>query len=309
MKKIKKKYIFIIIGILIGLVISVGGVYAAVTITGTNVTYSNSSSGLTSTTVQGAIDELYTKTDIRNAENFVAAYKYSTATSTKCITGEESTCVKSTCYKTKTSGSCPAGTIIKYKVNDTTIANFHVMFDNGSTMTMQSQRNVTYNSQWYETSSNVSNGPLTVLGMLEAATAGWTNVDNQSYKLGTTTFKTNAYTRCDSYNSCTANSYTLVARTAKARMMTLQEAVLLGCTTTAKSCPIWMYNYLNNSTSYGGTVNDNNVRPGASNSAAHWTVSTYGPYQVWMIYYNGSVAYTDANGIITGSRAVVVVSK
>ena len=140
MKKIKKKYIFIIIGILIGLVISVGGVYAAVTITGTNVTYSNSSSGLTSTTVQGAIDELNNKTDIRKMSNFVSVYKYSTATSIKCITGEEDTCVKSTCHKTKTSGSCPAGTIIKYKVNDTDIVTFYVISDNGSTLTMQSQK-------------------------------------------------------------------------------------------------------------------------------------------------------------------------
>ena len=115
MKKIKKKYIFIIIGILIGLVISTGGVYAAVTITGNNVTYANSSSGFTSTNVQGAIDELNTKTDIRKMSNFVVAYKYSLATSTKCITGEEDTCVKTTCYKTKNSGSCSAGTIIRLR--------------------------------------------------------------------------------------------------------------------------------------------------------------------------------------------------
>ena len=46
-----KKAIFIVIGILVGLVVSMGGVYVAVTITGSNVTYSISSSGLTSTTV------------------------------------------------------------------------------------------------------------------------------------------------------------------------------------------------------------------------------------------------------------------
>ena len=48
---VHKKAIFIVIGILVGLVVSMGGVYVAVTITGSNVTYSNSSSGLTSTTV------------------------------------------------------------------------------------------------------------------------------------------------------------------------------------------------------------------------------------------------------------------
>lgn len=48
---VHKKAIFIVIGILVGLVVSMGGVYAAVTITGSNVTYSNYSSVLTSTTV------------------------------------------------------------------------------------------------------------------------------------------------------------------------------------------------------------------------------------------------------------------
>ena len=61
-----KKNYKILIGILIGLIISLGGAYAATTIAGSSVTYSNSSSGLSATSVQDAIDELYNKTDIRN---------------------------------------------------------------------------------------------------------------------------------------------------------------------------------------------------------------------------------------------------
>ena len=309
MKKIKKKYILIIIGILIGLVISVGGVYAAVTITGSNVTYSNSSSGLTSTTVQGAIDELNNKTDIRKMSNFVSVYKYSTATSTKCITGEEDTCVKSTCHKTKTSGSCPAGTIIKYKVNDATVVTFHVMFDNGSTLTMQSQKNISYNSAWYGTSTSDTNtsGPMALLPLLESITAGWSNVNNQTYTMGTTVFKTNAYTGCSDYNSCTTNTYTLASRTSKARMITVQEAAALGCLgiSTPKSCPIWMYNYLNNSTSYGGTIND------SAASSGYWTMSasTNSLVGAFFIYYYGQLRYDNYVCRTLGARAVVVVSK
>ena len=58
MKFVKSNYKFIL-GIVVGLLIT-GGVYAA-TITATSVSYSNSSSGISSTNVQGAIDALYSK--------------------------------------------------------------------------------------------------------------------------------------------------------------------------------------------------------------------------------------------------------
>ena len=51
----------------------------------------NSSLGLDN--VQDAIDALSNKADIRNKNNIVSAYTYN------CVTGEESTCVKSDCYK------------------------------------------------------------------------------------------------------------------------------------------------------------------------------------------------------------------
>ena len=304
-----KKNYKILIGVLIGLIISLGGAYAATTIAGSSVTYSNSSSGLSSTTVQGAIDELYTKTDIRKIGNYISAYKYSTATSTKCITGEESTCVKSTCYKTKTSGSCPVGTIIKYKVNDSDIVTFHVMYDTGSTMTMQSQKNILYGTRWYQSdpTNGFSNttGPNNALPILESATAGWTNVNNQTYTMGTTTFKTNAYTGCSTYSSCATNTYTLASRTTKARMITVQEATDLGCTSDEKSCPIWMNNYLPQSTSYGGTINDTTDR-----YTGYWTMNAYPSniYYAWFVSSNGSVQNYDAYAPF-GIRAVVVVSK
>ena len=83
MKKIVKKNYKILIGIIIGIIISTTIVYSAENIlTGSDVTYSNGSSS--SDNVQGAIDELYKKVDsykeyIPNDNpnrNIVKAYKY-----------------------------------------------------------------------------------------------------------------------------------------------------------------------------------------------------------------------------------------
>ena len=60
----KKSYNYkIILGLVIGIILSAGGVYAATTYIGNGVdlTYDNSKSGLSSTNVQDALDELYGK--------------------------------------------------------------------------------------------------------------------------------------------------------------------------------------------------------------------------------------------------------
>lgn len=322
MKHFIKKNIKIMVGIIIGIILTGISAYAATIIDSKNVLYDNTTSGLDSTNVQEAINEVYKKADIRNYENIVSAYTYN---STTCVTGEENTCVKTDCYKSTTAGSCKAGDIIKYKVNDTDIVTFHVMYDNGTTLTMQSQKNIVYSTPWISkleyaaentdgTSCNYSScadeGPLTILTTLEAATAGWTNVNDQTYTLGTTTFKTNAFTGCDAI-SCTSNFYTLPSRTAKARLISLQEAVDFGCVGSEKSCPIWMYNFLAKSTDYGGTVNDTSTSVSGSDNYGYWTSSVYSSatHYSWYIYYGGRQALGNTYGSIIGARAVVVVSK
>ena len=59
-KFIKNNYKFLI-GVIVGLLLSGTGVYAANTIYSKNVTYDNSNSGLSATNVQDALDETYTK--------------------------------------------------------------------------------------------------------------------------------------------------------------------------------------------------------------------------------------------------------
>ena len=239
--------------------------------------------------------------------NIKVAYTYNP---TSCITGEESTCVQTSCYESKTSGSCPAGTIIKYAVNDSTTKYFHVLHDDGETMTLQQRENTVYNTAWYADSNDSTKGPLTILPVLESATSGWTNVNDQTYTMGTTTFKTNAYTGCTS-SGCTTNTYTLDERTGKARMITMQEALALGCTTSSKSCPNFMNNYLYNSTSYGGTVNDTHTENGAGYNNGYWTMSatSSGTNSAWSVDYNGYVNSNYTTNANYGARAVVVVSK
>ena len=64
MKKIKevlKKNVKLVIGIIIGAVISGTSVYAAILYASSDVGYDNTSSGMSATNVQDALDELYTK--------------------------------------------------------------------------------------------------------------------------------------------------------------------------------------------------------------------------------------------------------
>ena len=312
-----------IIGFILGLLVMTTGVYAASVIAASNVGYSDNND-LGADNVQDAIDKLNLKTDIRKRNNFISAYTYNSST---CVTGEEDTCIKTDCYKTKTAGSCPSGTIIKYKVNDTDIVTFHVMYDNGSTLTMQSQKNIINNTMWisntdYETENTDKTscgydscndeGPMTVLVALERATNSWTNINDQNYTMGTTSFKTNAFTGCNKYNSCTTNTYTLPNRTVKARMITVQEAVNLGCTETPKSCPNWMNNYLYDSTNYGGTINDTSIDSTTeSHNYGYWTMTANSSNVTisWYVYSSGFLSNYNNYSIGHGARAVVVVSK
>ena len=79
--------------------------------------------------------------------NIISVYEYNQelGNANYCVTGDEDTCKLSNCYKTKTENSCPPGTIVNYKVNNSKIVRFHVVHDDGETMTLQSQENTIYN--------------------------------------------------------------------------------------------------------------------------------------------------------------------
>lgn len=67
MKKILKSNYKVVLGVVIGIIISAVGVYAATTIPSSNISYNNSKSGLTATNLNGAIDELYERVNKRGS--------------------------------------------------------------------------------------------------------------------------------------------------------------------------------------------------------------------------------------------------
>ncbi len=236
--------------------------------------------------------------------NILAVYNYD---ATNCLTGEETACVELTERPT----TYTPGTIVKYKVNDSEIKYFHVISENKEegTLTMQQRENTIYSIPWYDVADDNSKGPLTALTALENATSGWTNVKDQTYEMGTKTFKTNAFTGCG-FTECTVNTYTLGSRTGKARMITVQEANGLGCTEANGSCPNWMNNYLYTSTSYGGTVDQTGGEYG--NNYGYWTMSAVSSETTIAMYvpYHGDVYYLyPTTNTYFGARAVVVIDK
>ncbi len=251
------------------------------------------------------------------ASPVVKAYTYNQdpKANNYCITGTETTCKETSCYIKNSEAKCAAGTIIDYKVNDQETVRFYVMFDENNILTMQSQRNTIYNSVWYGTSTasnDSTHGPLTILPALEQKTVGWTNVKDQSYTMGTTVFKTNKWTGCPASNgiqpTCNTNTYTLPSRTAKARMITVQEAVLFGCYfKKIKTCPVWLYNYLARSASYGGTSND------SAADDAYWTMNAYNYTIAYDMFTEGDIDYNYTWGwegpAAHGARAVVEINK
>ena len=284
---IKNNYKFAFMFIL-GIIVAGGGVYAATNISGGAITYDNSSSGLLSTNVQDAVDELSGKADtnsIKTLPNIIAAYKYSTATATKCTTGEESTCVATYCYADSTSGSCEPGTIIKYKVNDTEIKNFNVISDDGDTIDMQS---IDATATGYWNSYNNIYGPDNLITLLDDATENWTNVNDQSYTMG----HYGTASSCTAYNACYSNSYELERTAVKARFITVQEAAALGCTNSYGSCPSWM---------------------NAGNSTRIWTMSTADDSttnHVWLIFAHYQYLSPDVEITEDGAvKAIVNINK
>lgn len=231
-----------------------------------------------------------------NAEdnNIVAAYEYN---DTGCITGDESTCVETDCYKKLEENSCKAGTIIKYKVNDTDTKPFYVLYGDSNTMTLF-EATTAISGSWlkYEISDNgapifsLSDGPNQALELLENYTKNWKNVNDITYQMGVTEFFGNAYTgECDDNKGCTKNTYSWSSPiTVKARMITIQEATHLGCKLSqSNSCPKFLTNGIKNIGIY--TMNDSNF------------MHRYGTDKNWIV---GDIPSQERD-----IRAVVVVNK
>lgn len=236
-----------------------------------------------------------------NNENIEKAVSYDTTT---CPTGEEATCVPTKCFLSNTADSCLPGTIIKYKVNDATSEYFYVLHDDGETLTLQQRDNTVYNIT-FSINHTTNQGPDSILPALESATADWSNVNTLDYKLGETVFMTNAYTGCIATN-CTTNVYTMDPRKAKARMITIQELNLLGCSNSTRSCPSWIYDFLQDT-----EHSDSHTENGATTNRGYWTMSGMENYiyDAWAINTSGAIVNSAASFIDYGARAVIQINK
>ena len=100
-------------------------------------------------------------------------------------------------------------------------------------------------------------------------------------------------------------------------MITVQEATTLGCSKNNQSCPLWMSNYLKDSTSYGGTVNDELSSGYYTMNAGYYKNSSLSTGLSYFITYYGNAVSNYSTGwgtlsdktIISNVRAVVEVSK
>ena len=290
--------------------------------------------------------------------NVIQAYNYQedkTATN-YCINGEEETCEKTTCLENSDANSCIQGTIVRYAVNDTENHYFYVLHDDGATLTLQQRENTVKNVPWiskedyiaaggteaeYGTDGNNTKGPITAITKLEEATKTWSNVNDMTYQMGTTNFNgTNAFTGCtidsnykvtcsvNTYNSDT-NSLTFPKRTAKARMITAQEAsstscliwkdgsndsTIMGNSINAYnygSCPDWMHNYLYESKKYGGSYEGNTTNENGIYNYDYWIMSANSSYspRAWHVNRAGYLGHIVISNTGTGARAVIQIDK
>ncbi|MCI8548422.1 MAG: Ig-like domain-containing protein, partial [Bacilli bacterium] len=169
---------------------------ATVTNTGLVETKGVGTTTITATASNGKSASASIKVEANNT-NITGAYTYNETT---CPTGREETCQPTTCL---VNGTCPAGTAISYKVNDTTTQDFHVLHDDGNTLTVISAIELGEKVK-FDDSGNSINGPRTANASLTKATMNW----NQA-----------------------------------ARMITRTEAESVGCIySVTNSCPPWLYN-------------------------------------------------------------------
>ena len=328
MKEKIKKNIISIFAFTLGIILPSIIAQATTYISGGNVGYNGA---LSSDNIQDAIDELYT---LSRTKTKIKAWEYHETGSKKCINGEEDTCVSTTCYKT--GSTCSMGTVIKYYVNDNEFHYFYVLRDVDGVITMQQRENTIRNISWiskedyitaggtesdYGTNGRNEYGPITILNALEKSTSTWTNVDILDYTPGVTNLYDNPNVSCtytdDNTISCDNKSYTnskLGTRKARARMITIKEAIDTGCQISdngSGSCPDYMHNYLYSSTTYGGSYNNKTTNESGIYDYNYWTMSfiNYSNERVFIVMRYGYLGDGAPSRLLYGARAVVEITK
>ena len=249
MRKINfRNNIKIILAFIIGIILSgCVGAYAAIIISASNVGYKDTYN-IGASNAQEAMDKLYQigkKTRLASQSKFVEAY-----TGQNCYLGNEDSCVVSTCYKEFIANSCPKGTLIYYKVNDSTIIPFRVANDSASTITMISAWPVT-ESKWG--TSGVQAGPVDAIAALNVATTKWFNCKTWKGNYPALMCSSNGS------NSCYSGTGISYGSSAKAVLPTIQLLQVMRCNSSSCSwlkstselgSASWVANYRTNNTAW-----------------------------------------------------------
>ena len=210
-----------------------------------------------------------------------------------------------------TTGTCTPGTKFAIEVAPGDIKNFYVISDADNTVTLIMDRNIGYTVAWivppdYSTAGGViteemrndggacqhgqicvtnNKGPITALNSLERQTSSWTNIKARNYSL-----------------TDDQGQYSNVQRIGtRARMLTLTEALAVGCTGyyngSSATCPEWLYD---------------NLGDGSEPPYGFWLSSAYADDagSAWSVDYVGDVVgdgvYFDLG---LGVRPVIEISK
>ena len=222
--------------------------------------------------------------------------------------GETKTITPPLCVKNKT--KCDLGTPIAIKVNNTQTYKFYVINDDGNEVTLIMDRNLGEKVAWYKTYDENRNGPVNALNYLNGQTSDWNNIPSiASYtydnnKNGTTYAK--GYQKLEIVEgkgiltSQDGQLVTEIEGKSKARLLTYEEvtSTTVGCSTTAGSCPSWIYENLSDS--------NTNEEPNG-----YWllTTMTTSHYYVRRIYYDGKVNIDACSRFNNGIRPVITLSK
>jgi len=200
------------------------------------------------------------------------------------------------------------GILVNVQVNDSENYDFYVIKDTGSELTLIMNQNIGNNVAWYANAQDNSYGPITALNHLNSETAGWINISLVgSYKYdnnlnGTT--NTYGYQKLEITNgiglltSKNGNTTTELTGINRARLLTYEEAISLGCTTTLGSCPNWLYGNL--------YADDNTSLP-----YGHWllTANPTSLIGAWRVDHHGRMNANYVNDVPNGLHPVIKISK
>lgn len=134
-----------------------------------------------------------------------------------------------------------------------------------------------------------SKGPITAINYVTSATSSWSNIENLN----------------ETYTD-EGSVYGTIQLTGKARLPKLSEIenTKVGCSTTAKSCPLWLVNYLADTVAYDG-------RTGVPYLYGYWMLPTKGStIYSWAVGASGDIGgSTIYYGYSHSIRPVISVSK